>query len=216
MRLTKIFFIGFLLSISITSQVKFENGLISFKYEYEPLRSVLKDIKSVTGMNFVYSDNLVKNYRVSCLTTKTALHEAIKKVLSLPNLAYKKFKGNTYVLFRKIERSKRISLTTSAKNEDRADVDSAIVLKKPEIISRSNPFYPSEAIKGNIEGKVVMKLLINKQGEVIKTMIENSSGYSILDVAATAYSQELKFSPALMNNKPIDIWLSMVFNYKLE
>ena len=216
MRLDKIFFIGLLLGISLTAQVKYENDLISFKYDYEPLSSVLKDIKSITGTNFVYSDNLVKNYRVSCLTARTALDDAIKKVLSLPNLAYKKFGGETYVLFRKIERSKRASFTTNAKNEDRTEVESAIVLKKPEIISRSNPFYPSEAIKSNIEGKVVMKLLINKEGEVTKTMVENSSGHSILDEAAIAYSRELKFSPALMNSKPIDIWLSMVFNYKLE
>ena len=216
MKLAKILLIEFLLSVSITAQLKYEGGLVSLKYEYEPLRTVLIELKGKTSANFIYSDDLVKNYRVSCLTVRTRLDDAIKKVLNLPNLAFKKFDGSTYVLFRKVEKPKIITQTAVINKIEITEIDSPIVRSQPQMISRGDPFYPKEAIEKSIEGKVVMRLLINKEGNVIKSVVENSSGFSILDDAATVCSRELKFSPALMNSKPVDIWLSMVFNYKLE
>jgi len=161
MNLVKIFLIKLLLSISIIAQTTFDHGVISFRYDYEPLHSVLKDIKNKTGTNFIYSDDLIRNYRVSCVTDQAALDDAIKKVLSLPNLTYKEFDNHTFVLFKKAERTKKTYGTIITKQTDVADINSAAVITHPELISRNDLLYPSLAIKNNLEGKVGMKLLIN-------------------------------------------------------
>jgi TonB family protein len=216
MSLVKIFFLQLLLYVPTIAQVTYDNGLISIRYDREPLYAVLEDIKNKTGANFVYNDNLIKSYTVSCKTDKTTIDRAIKKILNLPNLDYKKFAGNTYVLFRKFETHKKSRGTIITSQINITDIDSVSVLVHPEMISLNDPRYPLEAIKNNTEGKVMVKILINKEGKVIKTIIDKSSGYRVLDDAAIAYSRELQFKPALMNSKPIDIWLSMGFNYKLE
>jgi TonB family protein len=95
-------------------------------------------------------------------------------------------------------------------------IDTVSFLIEPRKISKDNPIYPAEAIEKNINGSVKIKLKINKEGTVSKSLIENSSGYSILDSATTAYTKSLKFSPALENGRPKDIWIYMTFKYVID
>lgn len=216
MNFDRIFLIILLLRLSMFAQTSFENGMITFNYKYEPLHSVLDDIKNKTGANFIYSDKLIRNCRVTCTVIKSSVGKAIRNVLSLSNLNYKKYNGNIYVLFRKIEPIKKPHGTIVTQNIDSTEINSEITITHPELISKGDPFYPLEALKNNVEGKVGVKLFIDNNGKVIRSLVEKSSGYSVLDNAAVEYSSRLKFSPAIVDNKPINIWVSMVFDYKVN
>jgi TonB family protein len=204
------------MSSSIWAQTSFENGLISFKYNSEPLYLVLTDIKSKTKTNFIYSDELIKGCRVTVSEQSLPVERAINKLLSSSNIDYKKYNGNSYVLFKKIKKTERPHGTIITTQTNIVETDSTVVLTHPKLISKCDPSYPLEAINNNLGGRVSVRLLINKEGKVIKTIVDKSSGYSILDEAAVDYSRELKFSPALLKSKPMEIWMSMTFNYKLE
>jgi TonB family protein len=216
MRIVGIFLLTLIMSSTIRAQILLENGLMSFKYDCEQLHLVLNDIKNKTKTNFIYNDELIKGCRVTVSEKSLPIERAINKVLSLSNIDYKKYFGNSYVLFKKIKNTKKPHGTIITTQTNVAETDSAVVLTHPKLISKCDPSYPLEAIKNNLGGRVSVRLLINKEGKVIKTIVDKSSGYSVLDEAAVDYSRELKFSPALLKNKPMEIWMSMIFNYKLE
>lgn len=216
MSFKSIFLTVLVIQLSVFPQALFEKGMITFNYTHQSLQSVLTDIKTITGMNFIYSNDLINKVQVTCEVNNSPIEHALNKILSSLNLRYKKFSGNNYVLFKKVYRSKKPYGTIIEQKVDIRNGDSQNTITRPELISASNPFYPAEALRSNIEGKVGIKLLINEEGKVIKTLVDKSSGHVVLDDAAIKYCTNLKFKPASVNKKLIKIWLSMVLNYKFD
>lgn len=93
------------------------------------------------------------------------------------------------------------------------DIKNSII--EPKLISKPEPVYPAEAVKRNIEGKVTIKLYVDEKGDIKNMIVGNSSGSAILDSATTNYAGKLKFTPALANGKPKNVWVSMTFDYRL-
>jgi TonB family protein len=65
--------------------------------------------------------------------------------------------------------------------------------------------YPRALLEQGIEGRVLLRLYVDSAGRVIpdSTRIAESSGYPALDSAAVVGSPELRFSPALLQGRPI-------------
>jgi TonB family protein len=65
--------------------------------------------------------------------------------------------------------------------------------------------YPSALLEQGIEGRVLLRLYVDSAGRVIpdSTRVAESSGYPALDSAAVVGSPELRFSPALLQGRPI-------------
>ena len=65
--------------------------------------------------------------------------------------------------------------------------------------------YPPVLLEQGIEGKVLLRLYVDSTGALIpdSTRIAESSGYPALDSAALAGAPELRFSPALLQGRPI-------------
>lgn len=58
------------------------------------------------------------------------------------------------------------------------------------------PAYPSDALRANIEGQVLIRANVSFAGEVVFAEIENSSGSTSLDVAALTAIKQWQFVPA--------------------
>ena len=65
--------------------------------------------------------------------------------------------------------------------------------------------YPPALLQQGIEGSVLLRLYVDSAGVVIpdSTRLAESSGYPALDSAALAGAQELRFSPALLQGRPV-------------
>ena len=65
--------------------------------------------------------------------------------------------------------------------------------------------YPPALLEQGIEGRVLLRLYVDSAGRVIpdSTRVAESSGYPALDSAAVVGSPELRFSPALLQGRPI-------------
>jgi TonB family protein len=65
--------------------------------------------------------------------------------------------------------------------------------------------YPPALLQQGIEGSVLLRLYVDAAGVVTpdSTRIAESSGYPALDSAALAGAAELRFSPALLQGRPI-------------
>jgi TonB family protein len=65
--------------------------------------------------------------------------------------------------------------------------------------------YPAALLQQGIEGKVLLRLYVDSAGVLIpdSTRIAESSGYPALDSAALAAAPQLRFSPALLQGRPV-------------
>ena len=75
--------------------------------------------------------------------------------------------------------------------------------------------YPELAKKAGVEGLVVVKAAIDRNGNVIKTMILKGIGGGCDEAAATAI-QKTKFKPGMQRGIPVRVWVSIPIRFKLK
>jgi TonB family protein len=78
--------------------------------------------------------------------------------------------------------------------------------ESPVAINPVSPVrYPPALLQQGIEGSVLLRLYVDTAGVVTRdsTRIAESSGYPALDSAALAGAAELRFSPALLQGRPV-------------
>jgi periplasmic protein TonB len=75
--------------------------------------------------------------------------------------------------------------------------------------------YPEMARKNGIEGKVTVQVYVDKTGRPVKTRIPQSDN-KILEAAAIEAIMETSFSPAIMNQTPVGVWVTIPVNFSLN
>ncbi len=98
---------------------------------------------------------------------------------------------------------------------DDAPVRFEAVEKLPEIITRVTPVYPPLAIKAGIEGRVVVNMLVGKDGHVQEVSLMHSTADCLNDAALDA-ARGFLFTPAYMNNGPVRVWITVPFSFRLR
>lgn len=87
---------------------------------------------------------------------------------------------------------------------------------KPQPISMPAPEYPALAVKAGIEGKTVVKMLVDTDGSVIAVEILKSSGNQMLDESAVHAAKKSKFTPAKQRDKFVRVWVVRQIEFKLN
>ncbi len=87
---------------------------------------------------------------------------------------------------------------------------------KPQPISMPAPEYPPLAAKAGIEGKTVVKMLVDTDGSVIAVEILKSSGNQMLDESAVNAAKKAKFTPAKQRDKFVRVWVVRQIEFKLN
>ncbi len=90
------------------------------------------------------------------------------------------------------------------------EVDEIPVLK-----SQLKPAYPEIAKLAGIEGTVYLKLLIDEKGNVADAKVEQGAK-EMLDNSALNAARQAKFSPAVLNDKPVKVWVILPVAFKLS
>ncbi|MBA4312281.1 MAG: hypothetical protein C0417_06595 [Chlorobiaceae bacterium] len=85
----------------------------------------------------------------------------------------------------------------------------------PVPIKQVQPEYPQLALRTAIEGTVWVKILVDKDGKAKKAIV-NKGDSEIFNEAAIKAALEWLFTPAMMNNGPIAVWVSVPFKFKLR
>jgi protein TonB len=88
------------------------------------------------------------------------------------------------------------------------------VEKEPQIIKQVKPDYPELAMRAGLEGKVWVKIWVDKEGKPRQVVVLKSDAEIFNDPAIAAAKQFL-FTPAYMNNGPVAVWVSVPFSFKL-
>ena len=104
--------------------------------------------------------------------------------------------------------------TIEVEEEEEEIVDLWKVEKKPRRKRQVEPEYPVIARKAGIEGSVTVTVLIGKDGKV--EAIGQVVGNEIFHEAAKAAAMKTEFTPALQNDKPVKVWVSLPFKFRLN
>ncbi len=66
------------------------------------------------------------------------------------------------------------------------------------------------------QGKVILAITINAQGDVVDVTIKQSSGYRVLDRAAEQQARKWRFNPGVKNGKPTGGIVLVPVNFSLR
>lgn len=89
------------------------------------------------------------------------------------------------------------------------------VEKPPQIVKRAVPVYPEMAMRAGLEGTVYVKILVDKDGKPKKAVVIKSTTEIFNDSAVEA-AMQFVFTPAVMNNGPVKVWVAIPFKFKLK
>ncbi|MCL6100313.1 MAG: energy transducer TonB [Bacteroidetes bacterium] len=86
--------------------------------------------------------------------------------------------------------------------------------KLPALKTQLKPHYPEIARLAGIEGTVYLKILVDENGNVEKAKVEQGAK-DMLDNSALEAAKKAKFSPAMVNDKPVKVWVILPVAFKL-
>jgi TonB family protein len=99
-------------------------------------------------------------------------------------------------------------------DEDGPPADFVPVEKEPVIVKRVEPKYPELAMRAGLEGKVYVKIWVDKEGRAKQVVVLKSDAEIFNDPAVEA-AKQFVFTPAYMNNGPVSVWVSIPFKFRL-
>jgi len=82
-----------------------------------------------------------------------------------------------------------------------------------QIVTKVAPVYPALARQAHIQGTVILKVMINKSGDVESMQL--FSGHPILAPAAIEAVKQWKYKPFLLNGEPVDVETNVTVNFTL-
>lgn len=99
-------------------------------------------------------------------------------------------------------------------DEDAPPADFVPVEKEPVPVKKVEPKYPELAMRAGLEGKVWVKIWVDKEGRP-KQVVVLKSDAEIFNEPAVEAAKQWIFTPAYMNNGPVAVWVSIPFRFKL-
>ncbi len=87
----------------------------------------------------------------------------------------------------------------------------------PPKVIKSNPVtYPTLAKRSEIEGKVVVRVLIGVKGKADKMEVVESEPKGMFDEAALKSLKYWKFRPGLLGGELVATWVKIPLSFKLD
>ena len=100
--------------------------------------------------------------------------------------------------------------------EDEPGMDEFVPVERaPQIVKRVMPVYPELAVRAGLEGTVWVKILVDKEGKPKKVAIAKSTT-EIFNQSAIDAAMQFIFTPAVMNNGPVKVWVSIPFRFQIK
>lgn len=88
--------------------------------------------------------------------------------------------------------------------------------RPPQVSLRRSPDYPEQAKRQNLEGFVLVRILIGANGELIKTEIVESQPLGVFDRSVLDSIAGWKYTPGLQEGKQVSMWLTQKVRFQLD
>lgn len=84
----------------------------------------------------------------------------------------------------------------------------------PAVVTQVVPVYPDLAREAGVDGTVLLRVLVGKDGRVKDVHVDRS--IALLDEAAVAAARRWVFTPALSNGHPVMVWVAVPVRFSLR
>jgi TonB family protein len=88
-------------------------------------------------------------------------------------------------------------------------------IKTPILLRMVNPAYTTEARIASVEGIVVLEAIVRKDGSVGNFKVLRSLGYGLDESAISTVNKQWKFSPGMLDGKPVDYRVNIEVAFRL-
>jgi len=107
-------------------------------------------------------------------------------------------------------------LPESFSGETVEDSNAATVTREPELIKRTAPEYPEDAVQKGIEGAVDLAFVVSPKGDVNDVTVVHSEPSTIFNRAAIAAVRHWKYQPRTVNGVPVEAHIQLRVTFKLD
>ncbi len=98
--------------------------------------------------------------------------------------------------------------------EKRLPVDGGVVNGKA--VSKPQPVYPREAARDRAEGTIVVAILVGETGVVLSACAETGEGHLALKRSSESAAYSARFTPTLVNGKPVKVKGVITYRFVLR
>jgi protein TonB len=89
------------------------------------------------------------------------------------------------------------------------------VEKQPEPVNKVFPHYPEIARRAGVEGTVHVNMWVTKDGRVQQAIVVRTT-HELFNQPALDAALQWTFTPAIMNNGPVAVWVTVPFRFRLN
>lgn len=87
-------------------------------------------------------------------------------------------------------------------------------VRAPALVERVEPVYPPAAAAMGLEGRVILEAIVDEDGRVVDLKVLRSGG--VFDRPALEAVRYWRYSPVLLNGRPVKFILTVVVSFALE
>jgi TonB family protein len=84
------------------------------------------------------------------------------------------------------------------------------------LITQVRPVYPDDLQQLGLEGMVVMRAVISKEGTVLNPVVVNTSVNPGLAKAAVDAVRQWTYAPTLLNGQPVEVATTITIDFQSE
>lgn len=85
-----------------------------------------------------------------------------------------------------------------------------------DYLENPNPVYPKISVRLGEEGRVLLRVLVSKEGLALQVDLKTSSGFERLDRAAQTAVKKWRFIPAKKGDETVEGWVNIPINFQLS
>jgi TonB family protein len=85
-----------------------------------------------------------------------------------------------------------------------------------KLISQVKPVYPESAQRQGIEGTVLLRAVIARDGSLLSIGVMNTLADPELASAATDAVKQWRYEPTLLNGEPVEVVTTISVNFHLQ
>ena len=90
------------------------------------------------------------------------------------------------------------------------------LLNGPELLRLLDQLYPAPLREAGIGGEVIMWVWVDADGNPSNAQVHTSSGYQLLDEAALAIAAQMRFSPAMLRDTRVGVWVAQPISFGMD
>lgn len=91
-----------------------------------------------------------------------------------------------------------------------------VLLNRGEVAEAMIDLYPPMLKRAGVSGVVIVRIQIDVTGQIIESVIGQSSGREAFDAAALEVTEVMSFEPALNGDQPVVAWVVMPIEFRVK